>query len=169
MTQRRKQPIPSQWAPGSTIVRRHEELMQYKSHTVAHACRLTCIRPVVPCHCHLGGHGKSTALPAKPGDAICQTHSDAHVVLAAGVSGAPTVIFVACCPRTTLPADARTTTSCHTEQVLRSAAGLLTRPAIAAPGAAKAWKIVWIHKVRERFRMLRRVCLRIIGAWIAGT
>jgi hypothetical protein len=108
MTQRRKQPIPSQWAPGSTIVRRHEELMQYKSHTVAHACRLTCIRPVVPCYCYcrLGGHGKSTALPAKPGDAICQTHSDAHVVLAAGVSGAPTVIFVACCPRTTLPADA---------------------------------------------------------------
>jgi hypothetical protein len=28
-------------------------------------------------------------LPAKPGDAICQTHSDAHVVLASGVSGAP--------------------------------------------------------------------------------
>jgi hypothetical protein len=106
MTQRRKQPIPSQWAPGSTIVRRHEELMQHKSHTVAHACRLTCIRPVVPCYCRLGGHGKSTDLPAKPGDAICQTHSDAHVVLAAGVSGAPTVIFVACCPRTTLPADA---------------------------------------------------------------
>jgi hypothetical protein len=62
----------------------------------------------------------------------------------------------------------RTTSYCHTEHYLRSAAGLLTRPAFAAPGAAEACKIVWIHKVRLQFRMLRRVCLRI-GVWIAGT
>jgi hypothetical protein len=167
MTQRRKRrhhdPKPS--GPGSTIVRRHGELMQFTSHTVAHACRLRCIRPVVPCYCRLGGHDNRLLL-AKPGDAICQTHSDAHVVLAAGVSGAPSSIS----PRTTCPRMRlrRITSYCHTEQHLRSAAGLLTRPAFAAPGAAKACKIVWTHKVRLQFRMLRRVCLRI-GAWVAGT
>jgi hypothetical protein len=161
--QRHHDPKPS--GPGSTIVRRHGELMQFTSHTVAHACRLRCIRPVVPCYCRLGGHDNRLLL-AKPGDAICQTHSDAHVVLAAGVSGAPSSIS----PRTTCPRMRlrRTTSYCHTEQHLRSAAGLLTRPAFAAPGAAKACKIVWTHKVRLQFRMLRRVCLRI-GAWNAGT
>ena len=100
-------------------------------------------------------------LPAKPGDAICQTHSDAHVVLAC------TVIYLAShdCSR-------KRYASYHIilsyRATLRSAAALLTRPAFAAPGAANAWEIVWIHKVRLPFRMLRRVCLRI-GARIAGT
>jgi len=71
-------------------------------------------------------------LLAKPGDAICQTHSDVHVVL----SHPPvsTVIFVAR-SRTTRMRLRRATSY---KAVLRSAACLLTRPAFAAPGAAKA-------------------------------
>jgi hypothetical protein len=111
-------------------------------------------------------------MPAKPGDAICQTHSDVHVVLASGVSGALSSC-VASSPRTTARGCACVVLHASYGAVLRSA--LCTRPssrdqqsAIAGPGAAKAWEIVWIHKVRLPFRMLRRVCLRI-GAWIAGT
>jgi len=97
--QRHHDPKPS--GPGSTIVRRHGELMQFTSHTVAHACRLRCIRPVVPCYCRLGGHDNRLLL-AKPGDAICQTHSDAHVVLA-GRRVWCTVVYLA---SHDLPADA---------------------------------------------------------------
>lgn len=47
--------------PGSTIVRRHGELMQFKSCKVAHTCKLTRFRPVVPCYCRLGVDGNRPA------------------------------------------------------------------------------------------------------------